>query len=349
MFFYVEVSAIVQPTYEQLYCRNIGSFDLSEQSRVKHLKIGILGAGTIGGLCAYALARMGVGTLRIADFDRYEPSNLNRQFGARIDTLGKLKARVVADELLKINPYLNVEVIEEPIVARNALEFTEGMDAVIDGIDFFEMENQLHVHRAARQQGLWVFAAQGFNLQGSVVSFDPSGVGLEDLITESGGFLGVERRISIQRAIEAFFPVLPAWLTPSLLEHVDTYTPQDFQAALPELIAEHGLPLALCASLSSGALISASLVANELIRVLVKQQPVLSAPDLFWYDLETLTFGSKVGSQVQRFSVYPQGGEIFHLPSLAVQTPQEDRVPNLAMVEIPPAQVDTVPLQILET
>lgn len=49
----------------------------------KHLssfRVGIAGAGGLGSNCAAALARSGVGTLVIADFDRVERLNLNRQF-----------------------------------------------------------------------------------------------------------------------------------------------------------------------------------------------------------------------------------------------------------------------------
>jgi len=49
----------------------------------KHLlkfRIGIAGAGGLGSNCAAALARSGVGTLVIADFDIVEELNLNRQY-----------------------------------------------------------------------------------------------------------------------------------------------------------------------------------------------------------------------------------------------------------------------------
>ena len=42
--------------------------------------VGIAGCGGLGSNCAVALARVGVGTLVVADFDRVEVSNLNRQY-----------------------------------------------------------------------------------------------------------------------------------------------------------------------------------------------------------------------------------------------------------------------------
>ena len=43
-------------------------------------RVGIAGAGGLGSNCAVALARSGVGTLVIADFDIIEAANLNRQY-----------------------------------------------------------------------------------------------------------------------------------------------------------------------------------------------------------------------------------------------------------------------------
>lgn len=43
-------------------------------------RVGIAGAGGLGSNCAVALARSGVGTLVISDFDVVEPANLNRQY-----------------------------------------------------------------------------------------------------------------------------------------------------------------------------------------------------------------------------------------------------------------------------
>ncbi len=50
------------------------------ESRLRKFRAGIAGAGGLGSNCAVALARSGIGTLVIADFDKIEPANLNRQY-----------------------------------------------------------------------------------------------------------------------------------------------------------------------------------------------------------------------------------------------------------------------------
>jgi sulfur carrier protein ThiS adenylyltransferase len=70
--------------------------------------VGIAGLGGLGSNAAVALARMGVGTLILADFDVVEPSNLNRQ-QYFIEHIGAYKTDALGDILTKINPYIRVE------------------------------------------------------------------------------------------------------------------------------------------------------------------------------------------------------------------------------------------------
>lgn len=69
--------------------------------------VGIAGAGGLGSAVAVALARVGVGTLLIADFDVVEPSNLNRQ-QFFVDQIGVPKVEALAENLARINPYVEV-------------------------------------------------------------------------------------------------------------------------------------------------------------------------------------------------------------------------------------------------
>lgn len=69
--------------------------------------VGIAGAGGLGSNCAVALARVGIGTLVITDFDVVSESNLNRQyyFG---DQVGKPKVEALAENILRINPSVHI-------------------------------------------------------------------------------------------------------------------------------------------------------------------------------------------------------------------------------------------------
>ena len=69
---------------------------------LKQKKVGIAGCGGLGSNCAVALARVGVGTLVIADFDVISHSNLNRQYFF-FDQIGLKKSAALKDNINKKN------------------------------------------------------------------------------------------------------------------------------------------------------------------------------------------------------------------------------------------------------
>ena len=95
---------------KELYDRTkrlVGSDGMME---LKDARVLIVGLGGVGGFAVEALARAGVGTLGLCDFDQVDPSNLNRQILALADTLGRLKAEVAKERVLAINPDCNVKL-----------------------------------------------------------------------------------------------------------------------------------------------------------------------------------------------------------------------------------------------
>ena len=72
--------------------------------RLRHKTVLIAGLGGVGGYCAEAVARAGVGQMIILDHDTVSPSNLNRQLLALHSTLGREKTEVMRERLLDNNP-----------------------------------------------------------------------------------------------------------------------------------------------------------------------------------------------------------------------------------------------------
>ncbi|HPT10001.1 MAG TPA: ThiF family adenylyltransferase, partial [Bacteroidales bacterium] len=70
------------------------------RGRLSRKRVGIAGCGGLGSNCAIALARVGMGTLVIVDFDRLSLSNLNRQYYFR-DQVGMKKVEALADNILR--------------------------------------------------------------------------------------------------------------------------------------------------------------------------------------------------------------------------------------------------------
>lgn len=101
---------------------------------MKRAVIGIAGLGGLGSNVAVALARMGVGTLIIADFDMVEPSNLNRQ-QYFVEHIGSYKTDAMVNLLEKINPYLRVKPHRLRLNRENIPDIFQPARIVIECLD----------------------------------------------------------------------------------------------------------------------------------------------------------------------------------------------------------------------
>ena len=98
--------------------------------------VAVLGLGGVGGACAEALCRSGVGTLILVDKDTISLSNLNRQLFATHDTIGKEKTLAAKNRLLSINPDCNIIPLTEFYLPENReILFAHNPDFIVDAID----------------------------------------------------------------------------------------------------------------------------------------------------------------------------------------------------------------------
>lgn len=104
-------------------------------ARLTAARVLVVGLGAVGGHCLEALARAGVGALRLIDPDHVEPSNLNRQLLALEATVGQPKAELAAARVLAINAACQVEAHIARCSAANAAELLAGVDLVVDCMD----------------------------------------------------------------------------------------------------------------------------------------------------------------------------------------------------------------------
>jgi len=102
--------------------------------KVKCGRVGIAGCGGLGSALAVALARTGVGMLRLVDFDVVEPSNLNRQ-QFFVDQLGMKKTEALAENLRRINPYVKIETHDFRLTRENIPAIFAGCDVVAECFD----------------------------------------------------------------------------------------------------------------------------------------------------------------------------------------------------------------------
>jgi sulfur carrier protein ThiS adenylyltransferase len=109
------------PPADELECLISARHTPGVHARMKESRVGIAGLGGLGSAAAVALARMGLGTLVLADFDVVEPSNINRQYYS-LEHIGMAKTEAMARILSGINPYLRVSthnlVLDETNIPR---------------------------------------------------------------------------------------------------------------------------------------------------------------------------------------------------------------------------------------
>jgi molybdopterin/thiamine biosynthesis adenylyltransferase/rhodanese-related sulfurtransferase len=110
---------------------------LAGQARLKAARVLVLGAGGLGSPAALYLAAAGVGTLGIADFDRVEAHNLQRQLLHDDTTVGQSKTASAAARLRATNPHITVVPHEGRVTAVNILALFAGYDIIVDGTDNF--------------------------------------------------------------------------------------------------------------------------------------------------------------------------------------------------------------------
>ncbi len=120
---------------EPRYARNIPALTEEECLILRNKRVLVVGCGGLGGHIIDQLARIGIGFLRVADGDVFEPSNLNRQLLSRIPLLGVSKAKAAAEHISKINPDIEAEAIEDFMTSQNVHGLTAGCDIVIDALD----------------------------------------------------------------------------------------------------------------------------------------------------------------------------------------------------------------------
>ena len=120
---------------EQRYARNIPALTQEECEILRRKRVLVVGCGGLGGHIIDLLARIGIGSLRMADGDVFEASNLNRQLLSQVPLLGHSKAAAAAEHVRRVNPDVSVEIMEAFMTAENVHRLIADCDIVMDALD----------------------------------------------------------------------------------------------------------------------------------------------------------------------------------------------------------------------
>lgn len=102
--------------------------------RFQQATVAVCGLGGLGSHIALALARAGVGTLRLFDFDRVDLSNLNRQ-QYKASQIGLEKPLALVENLREVNPYLRLEPHALRLTEENIPLLLQGAQVVCEAFD----------------------------------------------------------------------------------------------------------------------------------------------------------------------------------------------------------------------
>jgi molybdopterin/thiamine biosynthesis adenylyltransferase len=248
-------------SYDQAFSRNIGWVTTQEQESLRHKRIAIAGMGGVGGVHLLTLARLGIGAFNIADFDRFDIVNFNRQVGATVSSIGKPKAEVLAAMVRDINPQVDIRVFGNGVDESNLSEFLAGADLYIDGLDFFAFAARQATFAACANSGIPAITAAPLGMGTAVLTFMPGKMSFEQY------FLWGDRSDD-EKALRFLVGLAPAGL----------HRPYLVDPSMVNLAEQRGPSTIMACQLCAGV------AATEALKILLGRGKVLAAPHGFHFD-----------------------------------------------------------------
>ncbi len=107
------------------------------QLKLKQAKVLCIGTGGLGAPLGLYLAAAGVGRIGLVDFDKVDPTNLQRQILFDTNDIGRPKIEAATNRLRNLNPEIRIDNFETRLTSENALDILKDYDFVVDGTDNF--------------------------------------------------------------------------------------------------------------------------------------------------------------------------------------------------------------------
>ena len=117
-----------KPRFKEALKRTYSAWGEEKQHTLARLHCGVVGVGSVGAIVAESLARMGVETISLIDFDTVKKHNLDRLLHASVDDIGRFKVDVADEHLCKHATADDVDVRAK----RKAVTRESGLRAALD-------------------------------------------------------------------------------------------------------------------------------------------------------------------------------------------------------------------------
>jgi molybdopterin/thiamine biosynthesis adenylyltransferase len=241
--------------YEQAFSRNIGWVTPEEQSTLRNKRVAIAGGGGVGGVHLLTLARLGVTKFHIADFDRFDIVNFNRQVGAMMSTLGEPKAEVLARMARDINPDIDIRIFPDGINEDNLAEFLSGVDLYVDALDFFAFAIRQQTFALCARLGIPATTVAPLGMGAALLNFMPGKMTFEEYF-QWGDLPELDKAIRFVVGLAPAGLHRPYLVVPEAVNFAERRGPSTFMACQ------------MCAGIA----------ATEALKILLGRGKVLAAP-----------------------------------------------------------------------
>lgn len=152
--------------------RNYGFWNESEQQALAESTVAIAGVGGDGYQLGLKLAMMGVGEIRVADPEVFEPENSNRVLGATAANIGRNKAESFKELVESLPRNVRVTTYTEGVSEDNVEEFTHGADLLLDESELRYLHIGTMLSRMAMKQHIPELLVMNVGFAGIATSFD---------------------------------------------------------------------------------------------------------------------------------------------------------------------------------
>lgn len=241
--------------YQAAFSRNVGWVTADEQAVLRSKRVAIAGLGGVGGFHLLTLARLGIARFNLADFDRFDLPNFNRQAGAALSTIGRPKLDALVEAAKDINPEIDVRPFPEGVTSKNLREFLADVDLYVDGLDFFAVAARRETFAACTELGIPAVTAAPLGMGVALLNFLPGRMTFEE-------YFRLEGRSEGEQLVRFLVGLSPAMLQRGYL--VDRSRVN---------LAEHRGPSTVMA-----CHLCAGVAATEVAKILLKRGDVLTAP-----------------------------------------------------------------------
>jgi molybdopterin-synthase adenylyltransferase len=254
--------------YANWTSRNTGFMNADVQQKIRNTRVLVAGCG-LGSVLAEVLARTGFTEITVADGDKVEVHNLNRQLFA-FEDIGKNKAESLASRLRAIHPDIHVQAAPYMLDQNNIPQLLANVDIVVDSIDFLDAAAILALHREARSRLIPIISPVAAGWGSAALVFAPHGASLHELVGLQDNEIpdGITYTALFLEALARLGSTLPP------------YVADVIHAQFQQIRERRPCPIS---QLGAGTFSAASLTASLLVRMIMGE-PVPLAPALVVID-----------------------------------------------------------------